>query len=149
MYEFDPNNVRVEFRDRVSQVGPIIGRQYTVTHNDETAELYVVIGTQIAEDTIDEAMRDDVLLSIRINDGKLLLVGSVLVSSVEQEAYAVKRNQMFKEEMPLALKGIRLADDTLYLHNMELDDVPIYLWFESNLEEYDQWYYYGTMKEYR
>ena len=60
MNRLDPDKLFVELRDGVTLTEPIIGRKYTLTHSDITAELFLTIGLQYAFDRISD-MRDEVL----------------------------------------------------------------------------------------
>ncbi len=60
MSKLNPEKLSVEFRDGVTNTEPILGRRYTLTHSDITAELFLTIGLTYAYDKID-AMRDEVL----------------------------------------------------------------------------------------
>ena len=62
MKKIDPSKVHAELRDRVSPISPILDRKYTVTHSDETADLFVTIGRHYADDKIGPT-RDEVLLA--------------------------------------------------------------------------------------
>lgn len=56
MSKLNPEKLSVEFRDGVTNTEPILGRRYTLTHSDITAELFLTIGLTYAYDKID-AMR--------------------------------------------------------------------------------------------
>lgn len=62
-----PEKLKVEFREGVTKTEPVIGRKYTLTHSDVTADLFLTIGQQFAYDKIN-AMRDEVLAEWRINN---------------------------------------------------------------------------------
>lgn len=52
MKEFNPGKVFVQYRDQMKPCGPIPGRKYTITHSDATAELFVFVAENYAEDQI-------------------------------------------------------------------------------------------------
>ncbi|NFF79280.1 hypothetical protein FCV38_20465, partial [Clostridium sporogenes] len=60
MSKLNPEKLSVEFRDGVTSTEPILGRRYTLTHSDITAELFLTIGLTYAYDKI-SSMRDEVL----------------------------------------------------------------------------------------
>lgn len=148
MKTFDPTRVNVEFRNGIQAVKPILGRKYTMTHSDDTAELFVTIGTDFAEEKIGP-LRDEVLLQFQEKDGRLQLFGSVLIDDDINAQDSKKRNEIFLREMPTALQAIRYADRRLYDRHPMLDTIPIYIWFQSEKEEYNKLYHVGTMQEYR
>ncbi|OYO87577.1 hypothetical protein CG709_14125, partial [Lachnotalea glycerini] len=78
MERLDPKKLTVEFSPDVTKTEPIIGRKYTVTHSDQTAELYLSIGLEYAYEKI-TSMRDEVLAEWRTNKEETILFVSVLV----------------------------------------------------------------------
>ncbi|MDO5521097.1 MAG: staygreen family protein [bacterium] len=148
MKRLDPAKIFTEFRDNVSPVGPIRGRKYTVTHSDDTAELFVTIGTQFAEDMIG-ALRDEVRLEyVWNNNNKLQLRGTALVDGENVSGNSKMRNEIFLREMPTALQAVRYGDRKLFERFRELDNIPIYIWMQSENEEFNKLYDFGTMKDY-
>ena len=142
--------IQMKLRDGVSINHPIVGRKYTMTHSDETAMRFVSIGTEYAEDEIGP-MRDEVLLEIIPIYGRLHFYGSVLVDSPnsEESLSAKRRNEIFLREMPKALEAIRYADRELFEYAPILDELPVYIRFQSEDKELDKIYKYGKMKDYR
>lgn len=148
MKKIDPDKVNVEFRDRVMPLGPIHERKYTMTHSDETAELFVTIGTKYANDKMID-IRDEVLLAFEFSSAGLLLMGEVIVDGEGIPGNAERRNEIFAREMGTALQAIRYADADFYQANPALDHVPVYIWFRSDDPAYNKLYDYGTMSEYK
>ncbi len=60
MSKLNTDKLSVEFRNGVTSTEPILGRRYTLTHSDITAELFLTIGSAYAYDKIN-ATRDEVL----------------------------------------------------------------------------------------
>lgn len=148
MKPFEPSRLHVEYRDHVSKTSPVWSRKYTMTHSDDTAELYVTIGQNYAKDKIGP-LRDEVLLRFGRHEDQLKLLGSVLIDVEGTTSNAEKRNEIFLREMPTALQAIRYADASLYEQHPQLDEIPILIWFQSNNEKYNKLYDFGTMKDYR
>ena len=48
MSKLNPEKLSVEFRDGVTNTEPILGRRYTLTHSDITAELFLTIGLTLS-----------------------------------------------------------------------------------------------------
>lgn len=145
---FNSSRLHVEYRDGVTSTAPIVSRKYTMTHSDDTAELYVTIGRKYAEDKIGP-LRDEVLLEFQKNNHQLQLFGTVLIDDYEGEWNSKQRNDIFLREMPTALMAIRHADRELFETFPLLDSIPVYLWFQSTKNEYNKIYDFGTMKDYR
>lgn len=141
--------IRPEKRDGVTQQYPILGRKYTMTHSDETAERFVTIGKQYAMDQISPT-RDEVLMEIIPMENCLVFYGTVLVDSPNsnEKNGAEFRNNIFLREMPVALQAIRYADNELFQYAPMLDEIPVHLWFQSEKDEYNKVYDFGTMKDY-
>lgn len=148
MQPFNPYRVYMEFRDGVSTYRPLNGRKYTMTHSDDTAELFVTIGRTFAKDQIGPR-RDEVLLGFEPWNDQFLLVGKVLISDETMTGNAEKRNEIFLREMPIALKAIRYADHKLFERFPRLDMVPILIQFQSLEDKYHRWYDFGKMRDYR
>lgn len=145
MSEFDPYKTFVQYRNDMQPCGPVSGREYTVTHSDTTARLFVFIDDSYAEDQV-TGMRDEVRLEwAQMSDGPAL-TGSVLVGDDGRAAF---RNEIFLSEMPLALKSLREADRFLFMHYPELDEAPVYIRFLSDNPDYQKTYDWGTIGEYR
>lgn len=148
MKSFDPSRINVEFRDGVTAIQPVVGRKYTLTHSDETAEIFVTIGSKYAEDKIGP-LRDEVLLTLQRKNRQLEFFGTVLVDTLSQSWDASKRSEIFLREMPTALEAIRYVDRDFFEHYPGLDHIPIYIWFKSIQKEYNMLYDFGTMKDYK
>lgn len=130
MESVSPNRVWLQYRDGVTESSPIVGRMYTMTHSDETADLFVSTGEKIASDRIGD-LRDEVILRWTKWRNGLALSGEVLVTKDRDRKNAEFRNQIFEREMPTALAAIRIADDLLFQCHPELDDTPVYIHFIS------------------
>ncbi|ADF99882.1 conserved domain protein [Clostridium botulinum F str. 230613] len=52
MNKFNTDKLSVEFRNGVTSTEPTLGRRYTLTHSDITAELFLTIGSAYAYDKI-------------------------------------------------------------------------------------------------
>ncbi|MDF2614292.1 MAG: hypothetical protein K0S71_2078 [Clostridia bacterium] len=148
MKKINPEKVFTYYRDDVTKTSPIDGRKYTVTHSDETGDLFVTIGLNFAEDKI-SAARDEVLLKWRINSQKPMLYGTVLVDNKDTIGMPSIRNAIFIKEMPTALQAVRYADRALFEKYPQLDNIPIYIKFTSTKPKFDKLRYFGTMRLYR
>ena len=116
MNRLDPEKLFVELRDGVTLTEPIIGRKYTLTHSDITADLFLTIGMQYAFDKISD-MRDEVLAQW-VMDGNLYLYVYVYVDGWFDPASPAIREEIFRRELPLALEAIQYGDRYLYYFYM-------------------------------
>ena len=148
MKKINPNKVSTEYLPGVTKTSPVNGRKYTMTHSDTTADLFVAIGLHYAENKINDT-RDEVRLEWRIHSQKPILYGNVLVDGEGVEGNASIRNAIFIKEMPTALQAIRYADQSLFEKYPYLDQVPIYIQFNSTKPRFNKLRYFGTMQMYR
>lgn len=139
--------VFVEYRDNVTVLAPIENRTYTMTHSDETGDLYVTIGTKYAKDKTNE-LRDEVYLKWITMNNKPLLHGEVLVDGEGVTGNSGIRNNIFRREMPLALQAIYFADEPFFDANPSLKSTPVLIDFKSSDAKYNKLYSYGVIGNY-
>ncbi len=147
MKKLNPDKLYVEFRNGVTMTKPIIGRRYTLTHSDITADLFLTIGLDYAYDKI-SAMRDEVLGEWRMNQGFPFLYVYVYIDGQFDPAVSAMRNEIFRRELPLALEAIRYGDRKFFAAHSELDHAPIWIHFDSTNPAYNQFEYWGTPNDY-
>lgn len=139
----NPDKLNVEFRPGVTPTEPVIGRKYTLTHSDITADLFLTIGLQFAYDKV-TAMRDEVLAEWRANNGFPYLHVYVYVDGQFGPGVSAVRNAIFRRELPLALEAIRYGDRVFIETHSELDNAPIWIHFDSSIPEYNRFENWGT-----
>lgn len=148
MKELNPQKVFVQYRDIMKPYEPIMGRKYTITHSDTTAELFVFVAENYAEDQITR-MRDEVRIAWRQSKKGLALIGSVIVDGEGVLGNAYIRNIIFYKEMPTALQSLRQADRFLFDKEPNLDNTPVFIHFISNNPAYDKIYDFGAIGIYK
>lgn len=146
MERLDPEKLYVEFRDGVTATAPTIGRKYTLTHSDETADLFLVIGLEYAFDQINE-MRDEVLAEWKHDKESPVLFGFVYVGQFGPVITKI-RDTIFRRELPLALEAIIYGDRELFREHPQLRHAPIWIHFGSRDPEYEKFEYWGTPADY-
>jgi len=133
MSKFNPERLTVEYRDDVSPTEPIIQRSHTLTHSDFTGELFLTIGTQFAWDKVDADMRDEVLGVWKMEGNNLCYNVYVYIDNGEHDLNAaIKRDEVFRRELPLALTAIRYGDRFLFDRYPNLDYALIFITFISS-----------------
>lgn len=137
----------VTFRDDITERCPVLGRKYTLTHSDQTGELFLTLAREYAVDRI-SSIRDEVLGNWQNNCGCYYYV-YVLVDDPTEEGRAESRNQIFRKELPRVFAAIRRGDDKLFQAHPELDDLPIWVYFDSNDAQWEAYEYYGSFRDYR
>ena len=132
MSTFSPERLIVEFRDGISAMQPLIPRNHTLTHSDFTGELFLTIGTQFAWDKVNTDLRDEVLGEWKL-DGEYLYYNVYVFLNKEEHDLntAIKRNEVFRRELPLALTAIRYGDRILFDLYPDLDYALIIVNFMS------------------
>lgn len=140
--------VFIEFRELVTPLMPLRDRKYTMTHSDETGDLFVTVATMFAEDKVGPT-RDEVRLEWSTIKDMPILYGEVLIDGegISPDKSEVRDN-IFKREMPLALQAIYHADEQLFNANPELKNTPVLIHFISSQASYNKLYSFGTIGEY-
>lgn len=127
---FNPEKLFLEFNG-VTIEGPVIPRRYTLTHSDSTGNLFLTIGTHYAWNKINP-LRDEVLGEWKLVEKYLCFYVYVYIDQGEYKQHiSVKRNEIFRRELPLALTAIRYGDRCLFDTHPHLDDASIIINFMS------------------
>lgn len=148
MRELNPQKVFVQYRDRMKPYAPVMGIKYTITHSDITADLFVFVSENYAEDQITR-MRDEVRVAWEQKRKRVALIGSVIVDGDGVIGNAYIRNSIFYNEMPTALGALRQADRFLFEKEPDLDSTSVIIHFISSNPAYDKTYDFGAIGNYQ
>lgn len=150
MSTFHPSKLSVNVIPPANFLQPVQTRKYTLTHSDETGELFLDIGYVYNYSAIDWSMRDEVLAEWRKDaGGHFRLVGSALVDIDEYDKKVSDyRFKIFKKEMSTAIKGMVLGDLPFLKNYPPLLDAPIFIQYESIYPEYRVTLFHGTPRQY-
>ena len=148
MEKLNPEKLHVEFTTGVTPTEPIIGRRYTLTHSDITAELFLTIGLEYDFDKVTQ-MRDEVLAEWIILNDEMVLYVYIYVDGRFGPMMSAIRDAVFRRELPLALEAIRYGDNELFLEHPELDKAPIWVQFNSSYANYNKVEKWGTLEDYK
>lgn len=148
MRELNPQKIFIQYRDIIKPYDPVIGRKYTITHSDTTAELFVFVAEYYAEDQI-SSMRDEVMVAWEQNKGSLALIGYVIVDGYGIQGNADLRNEVFYNQMPTALQALRGGDRFLFDKYPNLDHTPVFIHFISSNLAYNKIYNFGAIGRYK
>lgn len=148
MRDLNPQKVFAQYRDIMKPYEPVIGRKYTITHSDTTAELFVFMAENYAEDQI-TSMRDEVRVAWEQNIKGIALIGWVIVDGIGVIGNAYIRNEIFYNEMPTALQALRQADRFLFEKEPNLDNTPVFIHFISSNPAYEKTYDFGVIGIYK
>ncbi|PYZ96648.1 hypothetical protein CR205_13185 [Alteribacter lacisalsi] len=147
MGRLDPGKLSVEFRPGVTAVSPILGRKYTLTHSDVTAELFLTVGLVFDYDKV-TSMRDEVLAEWSRSGTGLILSVCLYVGNFGPHVNAV-RNAVFRRELPLALEAIVYGDNQFFAVHPQLNHAAIWISFVSEDPVYSRCEYWGTPLNYK
>lgn len=146
--EFNPDNLETTFIEPMTPYGPIEGRKYTLTHSDTTGMMFLDIGNEYNYNVIDENLRDELLGTWKMLDNNTYAL--LLYAYVGNFDYftALERYNTFKSHMKLALEAIIYGDRDLFNQYPELTTSPIYVKFDSSIPMFDNYEFYGNVKDY-
>lgn len=147
MMRLNPNKLYVELRDGTTYREPVIGRKYTLTHSDKTADIFLTIGSQYAFDKVN-IIRDEVLAEWRMYTSPFLFV-YLYIDGQSDPAVSAARDKIFRRELPLALEAMRYGDRYLYESYPYLDNACICVYFDSTDPEYLGMEFWGYMKDWK
>lgn len=88
MSNFNPERLSVEYRDGVTATESIISRHHTLTHSDDTGDLFLTIGTQFAWNTVNPELRDEVLGEWKTNGHYWYYNAYVIVNTQNRFRYS-------------------------------------------------------------
>ena len=148
MSKFQPEKLNVSYKDKISINSSLIPRKYTLTHSDERGELFLSIGSKYDLDQIDYNNRDEVLGSWE-KDNEYYLLITVEVDKGEDLSNTIRRDKIFRQELPLALMAIIYGDNLLLENNKELYESPIRVKFNSKINEYNMLEEWGKVNDYK
>lgn len=149
MNKFNPEKLSVEYRDGVTATEPVISRHHTLTHSDDTGELFLTIGTQFAWDKVNNDMRDEVIGEWKTNGHCIYYNAYVMVNKEGQDFNtAMRRYEVFRRELPLALTAIRYGDRFLFDVYPALDNGLIIVNFISTYPQLYKQEIFGTFSSF-
>lgn len=148
MSDFNKEKLVVNFGEGISKKAPIEPRKYTLTHSDETGELFLSIG-KCYDYTNITAMRDEVLGTwICDLDSNYSLKLEILVDGCGDDKVSERRNKIFRKELPLAIKAI-IYGDRAFIEELEfLNESKIKVKFKSRYDKYNVEENWGLVKDY-
>lgn len=148
MTKFQPNKLSVSYKDEIGTKNFLLPRKYTLTHSDESGELFLSIGKNYDLDKINYNVRDEVLGSWEKDDKEYLLI-TLEIDNGEEIGNTINRDRIFRQELTLALIAIIYGDNLLFENNKELYESPIRVKFNSKFSEYDTLEEWGQIKDYK
>lgn len=148
MFKFNPDKLKVIYKQEIDKEIFEIPRKYTLTHSDKTANLFLTIGKTYDYKTIDYNIRDEVLASWERND-KYYLKVNLQLDNGKLNKNIILRNKIFREELPLAINTIVYADNSMLENNKFLYYSHIIVYFKSKIEKYSSIEDWGVLRDYK
>lgn len=147
MKEFIKEKFHIEVNNLLLENTNIQNRFYTLTHSDETGELFLFIDTKYREDKFSKH-RDEVISCWKEIDNKYILEVYLCIDGEDNFGDIEKRDIIFREELPLALEAIVYGDRGIFFGNKSLIDSPIIVYFNSSDSKYNKIERWGRVSDY-
>ncbi|XP_057865127.1 protein STAY-GREEN homolog, chloroplastic [Cryptomeria japonica] len=128
-------------------------RTYTLTHSDITAHLTLAISQTINKAQLQgwysRLQRDEVVAEWRKDQGKMSLHVHCHISGGHWllNVMARLRFSIFHKELPVVLEAFRHGDEALFKSCPELEEALVWVYFHSNVEEYNRVECWGPLVE--
>ena len=147
--DFNKEKINVVFAADVDKHAPIIPRRYTLTHSDETGELFLSIGKYYDYSNVNES-RDEVLGCWNCDENNVYYLRfEVLLDACGGEEKLAIRNKIFRNELPMAIRAIIYGDREFLLACEELYESKIIIKFKSSNKSYSAVEQWGYVKDYK
>lgn len=149
MDKLDSSKLIIDFKKGISQSGPIVPRNYTVTHSDETGDILVTVAKEYDKTHI-TAKRDEVYGRWREHGKDYALCLYLSVDGNERDRNKIEqRNRSFREALPLVITAIRQGDLGLIKKYNKLDESDVFIKFDSRFEDFYKVENWGKVKNYK
>lgn len=147
MSKFIPEKLFVEYKDNVGINTKKEERKYTLTHSDETADLFLTIGKKYDYEKTNET-RDEVLAEWKVVDGRDTLSVYLQVSLDSSLSKTIIRDKVFREELSLALNAIVYGEKDFLKENTQLYKATVIINFKSEIPKYNRIEEWGIVIDY-
>lgn len=128
-------------------------RTYTLTHSDITSKLTLAISQTINNSQLqgwyNQLQRDEVVAEWKKVKGKMSLHVHCHISGGHflLDLFAKLRFYIFCKELPVVLKAFVHGDENLFNNYPELQEAMVWVYFHSNLEEFNKIECWGPLKD--
>lgn len=146
---FDSNKLEITFIYPATNIVPINNRKYTLTHSDHTGMLFLDIGIVYNLGGINQELRDEVLGKLILIEDKLYcLYLYVFVGNYDFNT-CLRRYNIFKSHLPMSIEAIIYGDSYIFDNYIDLNNTPIYVKFDSIYQQFNNYEFYGYIKDFR
>lgn len=146
--DFNPEKLEVNFMPPATSTSPIKNRKYTLTHSDETAMMFLDVGTNYNLDAINKDFRDDVLGKWTLLDNNTYMLFFYVNAETSEFSSAQKKYSIYKSHLDSALTAIFYGDRDFLKEYPNLVNTPICVKFDSNFLQFNNYEYYGFVRDY-
>ncbi|KAA8521960.1 hypothetical protein F0562_012726 [Nyssa sinensis] len=128
-------------------------RTYTLTHSDITSKLTLAISQTINNSQLqgwyNRLQRDEVVAEWKQVKGKMSLHVHCHISGGHflLDLFARLRYFIFYKELPVVLKAFVHGDGNLFNHHPELQEALVWVYFHSNIPEFNRVECWGPLKD--
>ena len=144
---FNTNKIETVFISPITLDNPIEGRKYTLTHSDDTGMMFLTVATEYDYSSINQDLRDEIIGTWKKYDNFYNLFFYAYVGDLDY-LDALNRYNIFKSHMVSALQAIIYGDRELLNKHKELLNTPIYVKFDSSIPTFNNYEFYGYVKDY-
>ncbi|QQZ11244.1 staygreen family protein [Heyndrickxia vini] len=132
-----------------TDLNPLQGRKYTLTHSEATGGWLLSIGTQFPFMKLSSDHFDVIQAEWTTKMGEYILLGRI---NINPESYNDKLDQVrymiYQKELPHLIAQIIEADKRFILYHPLLLDAPIHVEIKTKYPEIYQTLYMGTARKY-
>ena len=146
---FDTNKLETTFIYPATNITPIMGRKYTLTHSDTTGTLFLDIGITHNLYAIDQELRDEVLGKLELIEEKLYILYLYVFIGDYDFNTSLKRYNIFKSHLSMSIEAIVYGDSYIFDIYPDLINSPIYVKFDSIYPQFNNYEFYGYIKDFR
>ena len=122
MSKFQPEKLNVSYKDEIRTKTFLFPRKYTLTHSDESGELFLSIGKNYDFDQINYNIRDEVLVFINGENNEVLgaynkeknVLGTYLHGIFDKEDFLLKFINDIREAKGLKIIENEILDYRVY-----------------------------------
>ena len=144
---FTPDKLETTFIETINLYGPIKNRKYTLTHSDNTGIMFLTIANEYDYNAINYNLRDEILGVWKTAENSYILFFYAYIGDLSYDD-ALYRYNIFKSPMDSALQAVIYDDRELLNKYLELLSTPIYLKFDSSIPVFNNYEFYGFVKDY-
>jgi len=147
-----PAKLHVTWGEGAAPAVPLTPRCYTLTHSDQTGDLFLTIAPEVSRAQISgwytRLMRDEVVAEWVEGEAGPELRVHCHVSGGLALGGAGMRDAILRRELGLVLEAFRWGDRELYAAHPGLDQAPIWVHFDSDNPRYQKVERWGAPVDY-